>query len=81
MRVLKHSTNTNGTTARLIFATNWTAILLWIYLALACLSLVISAPPAMDAPPDDGVVRASRKAANALRAVTWALRDTVRGFV
>jgi hypothetical protein len=66
----------------LIYATNWTAILLWVYLALACLSLVVSAPPAMDASPDDRVIRTTRKATNVLRTVTWALRDTVRvGYV
>ena len=61
----------------LIFATNITAILLWIYLALACLSLVVSAPPAVAAPPDDGMVHAGRTVADSLRTVTWALRDTV----
>jgi len=62
-----------------VYATNWTAILLWIYLALACLTLVVSAPPVMmpDA-EDEGVVHMGRRAADALRTVVWALRDTVR---
>lgn len=61
----------------LIYSTNWTALLLWVYLGLACLSLIVSAPPAVAAPPDDGVVRASRTLADSLRTFTWALRDTV----
>lgn len=61
----------------LIYSTNWTAMLLWVYLVVACVSLIVSAPPAVAAPPDDGVVRAGRTLADSLRTVTWALRDTV----
>jgi len=57
----------------LIYATSWTAILLWIYLLLACLALILSSRSTIS---DYGIEQQS-KTTSCVGVLTWIARDAV----